>query len=58
MAILGVFVIKEFLSFVFHQGEVEEELSIERRRKWLAAISREGLTEEIVNSGSVWPPFR
>lgn len=50
--------IKEFLSFVFHQGEVEEELSIERRRKWLAAISREGLTEEIVNSGSVWPPFR
>lgn len=35
------------------QGEEAEELSIERRRKWLAAISRVGLTEEIINSGRI-----
>ncbi|XP_031558421.1 uncharacterized protein LOC116294877 [Actinia tenebrosa] len=35
------------------QGEEAEELSIERRRKWLAAISRVGLSEEIINSGRI-----
>ena len=35
------------------QGEEAEEMSIERRRKWLAAISRVGLTEEIINSGRI-----
>lgn len=35
------------------QGEVEEEQSIECRKKWLPAISRVGLTEELFNNGSV-----
>jgi len=41
-------------SVIKNQGEVEEERSTEcRRMQWLAAISREGMIEEIVNSGRV-----
>lgn len=35
------------------QGEIVEELTIERRRRWLSAISREGLTEEILQNDRV-----
>ena len=31
---------------VKHQGEEVEELSSERRRKWIAAINRQDLTEK------------
>ncbi|KXJ26094.1 hypothetical protein AC249_AIPGENE6476 [Exaiptasia diaphana] len=36
-----------------NHGEQAEELSIERRRKWLAAISRDGLTEQILKNDRV-----
>ena len=38
---------------VKNQGEACEELSIERRRRWLSAISRDGLTENLIQSGRV-----
>ena len=36
-----------------NEGETAEELSIERRRKWLAAISHDGLTKVILCNGRV-----
>ena len=36
-----------------NQGEEAEELSRERRRLWLSAISRDGLTEKILNNDRV-----
>ena len=38
---------------VNNQGEACEELSSERRRKWLSAISRDSLTENLIQSGRV-----
>ena len=38
---------------VKNQGEAYEELSIERQRRWLSAISRDGLTENLIQSGRV-----
>ena len=38
---------------VKNQGEACEELSVERRRRWLSAISRDGLTESLIKSGRV-----
>ena len=38
---------------VKNQGEACEELSSERRRRWLSAISRDGLTESLIQSGRV-----
>ena len=38
---------------VRNQGEMAEELSIERRTRWLAAISREKLTEGILRNDRV-----
>ncbi|XP_015752932.1 PREDICTED: uncharacterized protein LOC107332696 [Acropora digitifera] len=35
------------------QGEIVEELTIERRRRWLSAISREGLSEAILQNDRV-----
>lgn len=36
-----------------NSGEVAEELSIERQRRWLAAISRDGLTDQILENDRV-----
>jgi len=36
-----------------NSGEIAEELSIERRRKWLAAISRDDLTDQILENDRV-----
>lgn len=49
---------KEFSFFrvpavVKNRGELEEELSIERRRRWISAISREHLTDKILDSQRV-----
>ena len=38
---------------VKNQGEACKELLIERRRRWLSAISRDGLTENLIQSGRV-----
>ena len=38
---------------VENQGEACEELSVERRRRWLSAISRDSLTESPIKSGRV-----
>ena len=38
---------------VTNQGPEVEELSIERRRRWISAISRNDLTEKIVNNDRV-----
>lgn len=38
---------------VTNQGPEVEELSIERRRRWISAISRDDLTEKILNKGFV-----
>ena len=40
-------------SVIKNQGEEGEELSIERRMKWLSAISRVGLTEGILRNDRV-----
>ena len=36
-----------------NQGPEVEELSIERRRRWISVISRDDLTEKILNSDRV-----
>lgn len=36
-----------------NSGEVAEELSIAHRRRWLAAISRDGLTDQILENDRV-----
>ena len=38
---------------VTNQGPEVEELSIERRRLWISAISRDDLTEKILNNDRV-----
>lgn len=38
---------------VTNQGPEVEELSIERRRRWISAISRDDLTEKILNNDRV-----
>ena len=38
---------------ITNQGPEVEELSIERRRLWISAISRDDLTEKILNSDRV-----
>lgn len=38
---------------VKNRGELEEELSTERRRRWISAISREHLTDKILDSQRV-----
>ena len=38
---------------VTNQGPKVEELSIERRRRWISAISRDDLTEKILNNDRV-----
>ena len=44
---------------VKNQGEFMEELTAERRRKWISAVSREDLTDKILeNDKSMWRTLR
>ena len=38
---------------VTNQGKMMEELTTERRRQWISAISREGLTDKIIDDNRV-----
>ena len=38
---------------VTHQGEYTEEMTAERRRKWISAISRDDLTDSILETDRV-----
>ena len=38
---------------VTNQGKMMEELATERRRQWISAISREGLTDKIIDDNRV-----
>ena len=40
-------------SVITNQGELIEELTSERRRRWISAISREDLTEKILSNDRV-----
>ena len=44
-------------AMIKNEGEAAEILSAERRRLWLAAMSRDDLTEKILKNDSLWSPF-